>query len=164
MLKIYMCGITGVVNDRLACEKTAFGLNILKNRGKDAAGVSNGVVCNYDSLKIKGELCIGHVLHSVVNSIKQPISGKGTLVSNCEIYNWKELSKKYKIDCKNDSELLLKLLDKNKIFNYKILEELNVVWAFAYLRYNKLYLSIDILGVKPLWYCFTYNNSFCFSS
>jgi len=159
-----MCGIIGVLNDRLACQKTTDGIYILKNRGQDAVGTTNGKKISYNSQVLKGNICLGHVLHSVVGTVKQPISNKGKLISNCEIYNWKELSKKYNIDCENDSELILKLLDRKKIFDYKILEELNGVWAFAYLRDNKLYLSRDILGVKPLWYGQTKEKAFVFAS
>jgi asparagine synthase (glutamine-hydrolysing) len=147
-----MCGIIGCVNDPLAKQKIEKGIKLLYNRGKDSVNI----------LYTK-DYSIGHCLHSVVGNIKQPIKEKGVLTSNCEIYNWKNIAKNNNIKAHNDSELILKLLDKKKEFDYKLLDEFDGVWAFAYLKENKLYLSRDILGVKPLWYGFT-DKGFCFAS
>lgn len=46
---------------------------------------------------------------SVVNGIN-----KGRFVANCEIYNWKELNKKYNLKAKNDSEVLFRLIENNE--------------------------------------------------
>ncbi|MBW2971607.1 diphthine--ammonia ligase, partial [Candidatus Woesearchaeota archaeon] len=97
--------------------------------------------------------CIGHNLHSVVGTVPQPLSGKGTLVTNCEIYNWRELNIRHKIGAVNDADLLLKLLDKRGPGNIlEVLDELDGVFAFAYWRGDRVYVCRDMIGVKPVWY------------
>ncbi|MFB6190173.1 MAG: diphthine--ammonia ligase [Candidatus Nanohaloarchaea archaeon] len=96
-----------------------------------------------------GELPLGHVLHSVVSHVEQPLEGEGKLVTNCEIYNWEELAREHDVEADNDAELLLELLDRKGV---DALDELDGVYAFAYLREGELLLARDILGVKPLWY------------
>ncbi len=143
-----MCGIIGAFGKDCK-EKVEKGLDILKNRGKDGREVYNG-----------DNFCFGHCLHSIVGFVKQPIVGKGVLVSNCEIYNWEELNEKFKLNCSNDSEVLFKLLEEKEIM--EVLDLLDGVYAFAYYREGKLFLARDILGVKPLWYSF--NDGFSFAS
>ena len=134
-----MCGIAGIFNQENAEEQVKIALAVLKNRGKDASNI----------LTINDKSAVGHNLHAVINHIPQPLKGKGILVANCEIYNWKELDEKYQFNAKNDAEVLLKLLDQ---FGLSKLDKLDGVYAFAYLENNKLFLVRDILGEKPLWY------------
>lgn len=101
---------------------------------------------------------IGHVLHSVVGEVKQPLQEKGALSANCEIYNWKQLKNKYDLEAGNDAELLLKLLDKKGL---SALDEIEGVYAFAYLKDNEITLVRDKVGVNPIWYS---ENPFVFSS
>jgi len=116
-----MCGIIGIFNRDNSQKLVSKGLNILKNRGKDAEGI----------VKIENNT-IGHCLHSIVGkNIKQPLKGKGILSSNCEIYNWQELNDKFKLNARNDSELLFNLIEKNNGNTKKILNELDGVYAFA---------------------------------
>src|SRR3989344_2937682 len=76
------------------------------------------------------ENIIGHNLHAIVHTVPQPLaSQRAALVSNCEIYNWKELAKEHKIRAKNDSELLFKLL--KTLGMKKTLPLLRGVSAFA---------------------------------
>jgi len=143
-----MCGIIGVFGKdcKVKVEK---GLDILKNRGRDGRDIYSG-----------DGFTLGHCLHSIVGFVKQPIVGKGVLVSNCEIYNWKELNEKYSLNCSNDSEVLFKLLEEKDVM--EVLELLDGVYAFAYHRDGKLYLARDIIGVKPLWY--SLSDGFSFAS
>ncbi len=145
-----MCGIIGVFNSKSAEKIVDKGLDILKNRGKDGKA------------RVKaGRGVLGHALHAIVNHVKQPIEFMGSYISaNCEIYNWKELSEKYKIDAKNDAELMIRLLDKLGV--EKAVKEFDGPYAFAYLNDDKIYLARDIIGVKPLWYC--HNDGFLFAS
>lgn len=145
-----MCGIIGILNNKEAKTKIKTALAMLKNRGQDAS----------NSLEINKNSFFGHTLHAVVNHVEQPLQGDGTLITNCEIYNWKELSEKYDLNAKNDAEFLLKFLDK---YSLEKLDELDGVYAFAYHNKNKIYLVRDIIGVKPL--CFSYTtDDFMFSS
>ncbi|MDD3083704.1 MAG: diphthine--ammonia ligase [Candidatus ainarchaeum sp.] len=152
-----MCAIIGAINFYNNEEIVKNGLKIMKNRGKDYSKI----------IKYK-KIVFGHNLHSTINYVEQPlVSSKGILISNCEIYNWKELSKKYSIRAKNDSELLLKLFDKtdlNKI--HLIIEELDGDFAIAYYskKKEKIILARDIVGVKPIVYFFDKKEKFCFAS
>lgn len=158
-----MCGIIGFFNNKNAFKLAINGLGLIKNRGKDGFGIASDKKAVHkkkldDVNKIKSENIIGHNLHSVVNNIMQPFFNKDSrFVINCEIYNWKELSLKYNIKARNDSELVFFLLEKKGI---KILDELQGVYAFAYWKKDKVYLARDIIGVKPIWY----SRTFCFCS
>ncbi len=157
-----MCGIIGVFDDEEAVSKVLSALKVIENRGKDGFGIAygNNILCENTlnnlerSLKnLKALDCLGHNLHSVVGKVLQPLSGKGVLVANCEIYNWKELNEKYELDAINDADMILKLLDKKGMSNFTdILGELDGVYAFAYWFGDNVYVCRDIFGVKPLWY------------
>ncbi len=161
-----MCGIIGFFDYDDSAQKTVKGLQIMKNRGKDYYGISNGKETIYSKklsqLKLEGKNVIGHCLHAMVSVVPQPLKAKGFLVANCEIYNWKKISKKYKYDACNDSEALLKLLDEKEL---KALKELDGVYAFCYWKNNKVVLCRDIIGIKPLWYSYDEKTGrFCFAS
>ena len=173
-----MCGIIGMFNYENALGYVLNGLKAIENRGKDGFGVffdSNIVydktldglkesVSKYSIKNVKNAL--GHNLHSVVNYVFQPIVSKdkkSALAINGEIYNWKELNKKYSFNAKNDSELVFFLLQKKGINAIaEILDELDGVFAFAYLHNNFVVVARDIIGVKPMW--FSLNKGFAFSS
>ncbi|MBW2995603.1 diphthine--ammonia ligase [Candidatus Woesearchaeota archaeon] len=80
--------------------------------------------------------------------------------ADCEIYNWQELNKKYKLNAKNDSELLFLLLKKKNVED--VLREIDGVYAFAYVKDGKVFIARDIIGVKPLW--FSCSDGFAFAS
>lgn len=162
-----MCGIVGIFNQEKAFDRLQKALALLKNRGKDGWGISDGqIIINSSNLKkidlSKSKNLIGHTLHSIVDYLPQPIKKKGILVANCEIYNWQELAEKYHFNSKNDAELILDILDK---FNLKKIDELDGVYAFAYWNENRLYLVRDILGEKPLWFVQNkHKKTFAFAS
>jgi len=109
-----MCGIIGIFGEK-KLDLIKAGLKEMQNRGKDSSNFHSGN--NY---------VIGHCLHSIVNHIPQPVFSKDKkkiLISNCEIYNWEELNKKYKLNAKNDSELLFLLLQKKGINNINELSQ-----------------------------------------
>lgn len=133
-----MCGITGG-------EKAEKLLQHLEHRGESR---------NFDA----GDFPLGHVLHSVVGEVEQPLTGDGKLVANCEIYNWQELAEDYNLKVRNDAELLLELLDEKGI---DAIELLDGVYAFAYYNNGELILARDKLGVKPVWFS---KESFAFAS
>lgn len=139
-----MCGISGSWDE----EKTSALVDALEHRGQS---------CKF---KKNNNFYLGHVLHSVVGDLEQPVKNKGLLSANCEIYNWRELNEKYRWNTENDAETLLKILDKK---GSEALEELDGIYAFAYLREDELIIARDRLGVNPVWYV---NNSedFAFAS
>ncbi len=143
-----MCFIYGVFNSQM------HSLSSVYNRGKDGAGyisdVSKGFYKNPKNLKPKyKKFLFVHFLHSVVGHQKQPFKDKGIFITNCEIYNWRELSKKYSFNAKNDAHLFFLLIEKKGLNS---LAEIDGVYSFAYFKDNKLYLGRDILGVRPLFY------------
>ncbi len=169
-----MCGIVGHFNNNDAVKNSVKGLKIIKNRGKDGFGIAidSAVLFNKSLNKLTKAVshlnsnnAMGHCLHSVVGFLPQPMISdktKAKFVINCEIYNWTELNEKYKFNAKNDSELVLKLIEKNGLKNItKTLNELDGVYSFAYWYKNKVYVARDIIGIKPLWYSLSDGFAFC---
>jgi len=106
------------------------------------------------------EYSIAHTLHSIVGCVEQPLESEfSTFTGNCEIYNWQKLAEKHNLEPSNDADLLHKLLDKKGM---EALKELDGVYAFAYVKKDKVYLARDKLGVKPLWH--TKEENFHFAS
>jgi asparagine synthase (glutamine-hydrolysing) len=68
----------------------------------------------------------------------------------CQLYNWKELNKKYKLNAKNDKELLRMLLEKKNVA--EVLKEIDGEYAFSFEKNNKMYMARDILGLKPVFF------------
>jgi len=128
----------------------------VKNLGKlmSYRGIDGFNAINYENYSI------GHLLHSIVGFVKQPIIMKDSLlVTNCEIYNYEELAKKYGLSVSNDADLIIKLI--NKIGLLKAIDELDGVYSCCYIKKNKVHLFRDKLGEKPLWFS---QGKFCFAS
>ena len=157
-----MCGIIGIFNSKGAYEKIAEGIDCQKQRGNDAFGIANGKevfhFASFTEMKNKkalGKNLVAHNLHSIVGFVEQPLRGNGILAVNGEIYNWQELCREHRINAANDSELLLKLIEKEKKLTAgklgKILDGLNGDYSFAYWFGGKVFLARDLMGIKPLW-------------
>jgi len=160
-----MCGIIGVFNQENAFSLVKSGLGIIKERGRDGCGYFDGSravhkriieeLTSSDSRNV-----IGHVLHSIVNTVFEPIQDKSAVLgANCEIYNWGELAKKHKLPSDNDAVLLLKLI--NRLGVEKALDEVRGVYAFAYWKGDEVWVARDIIGIKPLWFSLEGGFSFC---
>jgi len=150
-----MCGIFGY-SGREKLEKSFF--QLMKHRGPDAAKKKK--ISNWN---------LGHLRLAIIDkssSANQPYEKNGAVLTfNGEIYNYIELRKKYfpdlKLNTNSDTEILIMLLNK---FGLKILNELNGMFAFAYLNKKKeLFLVRDRFGVKPIYYTKIKKN-FYFSS
>lgn len=139
-----MCGIAGA-SRRGTAEKI---LGHMEHRGDSQKTVETG------------NFSLSHRLHSVVGDFEQPVGDQKILSANCEIYNWEKLNEKYGWNTENDAETLLKILDEKRV---SALEELDGIYAFAYLSGNDIILARDRLGVNPLWYSKTKGN-FAFAS
>ncbi len=90
--------------------------------------------------------------------------GRYVMIYNGEIYNYKELAKKFNLELKtkSDTEVLLKLFERlgsemlsllNGMFSIVILDKLN----------DRFFAARDRLGVKPLYYSHN-NGTYIFSS
>ncbi|MBS3135807.1 diphthine--ammonia ligase [Candidatus Woesearchaeota archaeon] len=157
-----MCGILGIFN---ASGNVKEALLSMAERGRDGCGICDSSNCHYSpdiaGLPAITTNCMAHLLHSVVGCVNQPLKKKGIFIANCEIYNWNILDKKYSFNSRNDAELLMDLLEKKGI-SEEVLDELDGVYAVAYLGEGKVHIMRDILGVKPLWY--SIEEGFCFAS
>lgn len=150
-----MCGIFGYTGSK-NLEKHFF--KLMEHRGPDAKGI-----------KKNDNLTLGHLRLSILDldsNANQPFVKDGAnLVFNGEIYNYLELQEKYlskhQFKTRSDTEVLITLLNK---FGLNILNELNGMFAFAYLNKNQeLFLVRDRFGVKPLYYAII-NENIYFSS
>ena len=150
-----MCGIFGYTGSE-KLEKHFF--EFMKHRGPDAR-----------CIKKDDHLTLGHLRLSIIDldsDANQPFEKDGSiLVFNGEIYNYLELQKTYlsgyKFNTRSDTEVLITLLNK---FGLDILNELNGMFAFAYLNKKKeLFLVRDRFGVKPVYYT-QVDKRFYFSS
>ncbi len=148
-----MCGILGSINHKLdiqLCNKALY------HRGPNQ---QNSFSDNRVNL-LHTRLSIQDVSHGA-----QPLEiDEYVIIYNGEIYNHKEIRKKYKLECKTDSdtETLLLLYIK---FGKSILNELDGMFAFSiYDKKNKkLILGRDRAGKKPLYY-YKKDDKFCFAS
>lgn len=91
-------------------------------------------------------------------------SGRYTIIYNGEIYNFKELKKKFNLITRSnsDTEILLELFAK---LNLDCLKHLNGIFAFIIFDNleEKAYCARDRLGVKPLYFS-NIGNSYYFCS
>ncbi|VVB74477.1 Amidophosphoribosyltransferase [Candidatus Tiddalikarchaeum anstoanum] len=135
-----MCGIIGAFNVKNHKEIVKKGMKIISYRGRDSKNIISAK-----------EYSIGHLLHSIVGFVKQPIKFEDSiLIANCEIYNYEKLSKEYGLDARNDADLIIKLVKKAGL--KKALKLMDGVYAFAYIEGSKVYLARDLIGEKPIWY------------
>ena len=175
-----MCGITGIISNEIDVQKYVRQHNKLEHRGKDDEGflvigpdsiprTFTGVntpaefqgenVTNSQSLSPKAIL--GHhrlSIHDLTANGHQPMSDssqKYWLVHNGEIYNYKEigleLADSYEFKSDSDSEVILAAYSQ---WGDDCWEKFNGMWAVALLdiQSQKLMLSRDRFGVKPLYY------------
>lgn len=154
-----MCGITGYISDQVNTIELKEAVDSLKHRGP-----------NNQSFWERNGIGLGHTRLSILDLSEhsnQPMhshSERYSMVFNGEIYNYIDLSKKYKIKLDNpsDSELILKLFEK---IGADFVKELNGMFAISILdRQTKIiYFFRDRLGIKPLFYFFDGEN-FAFAS
>lgn len=132
----------------------------MKHRGPDAS------LCYQESAGSK----LGHNRLKILDLDKrsnQPFNsadGKYSIIYNGEIYNYRDLAKKYGLKLRTtcDTEVLIELYIK---IGPKMLEEVNGMFAFVILdkESQEFFVARDRLGIKPLYY--TKNNGrYIFSS
>ena len=105
-------------------------------------------------------------INGLNNKSDQPfIFNKKTLICNGEIYNYKELQKKYNISLISDSdcEIILHLYEIMSV--EKFINELDGVFSFIIFDQEKYEIIVghDPLGIRQL-YWFHENNNICFAS
>ena len=140
-----MCGIAGTFGSQTPLVQAT--LDSLFHRGPDGNGFQN----------IYGTT-LGHTRLAIIDveGGEQPLSntsGSAWLVVNGEIYNHKDLRKRfpdYAFKTDSDSEVILPLWEQ---YGTKTAEMLDGMFAFALVDDNgKFYMARDPIGIKPLYY------------
>ncbi|MDH3521453.1 MAG: asparagine synthase (glutamine-hydrolyzing), partial [Myxococcales bacterium] len=148
-----MCGIAGIYDLEGASVDPAplsRMVGTLRHRGPDDSGVWTD-----------GPVGLGHARLSIIDLAggSQPMSnpaGNLHISFNGEIFNYRELRKDliargHRFATKSDTEVILHLYEER---GEACVEELNGQWAFAIwdARREKLFLSRDRVGIRPLYY------------
>jgi asparagine synthase (glutamine-hydrolysing) len=157
-----MCGLIGAIG-KDSYSFVQANLPFLQRRGPDSQGI----------ISVNNNLTLGVARLAMTDPhprsnqpMLDPLNGN-IIVFNGEIYNYSEIKKNLnshgiKFNTNSDTEVLLKALDYHGT-NY--VDNLEGMFAFAFYlkRENKLFLSRDYLGKKPLYYSLG-TNYFVFSS
>ena len=142
-----MCGILFSTANTIDFNLFQSALNRMAYRGPDAAGVLQ-----------HQNVLLGHRRLAIVDlddRSNQPFvsnDGRYVIVFNGEIYNFKELARRYQFDLRtsSDTEVLLALY---QLLGAKMLPELNGMFAFVIMDKvsGEWFAARDRLGVKPLY-------------
>ena len=157
-----MCGLIGAIG-KDSYSFVQANLPFLQRRGPD----NQGVILINETLTLGAARLAMTDPHPRSNQpMLDPLNGN-VIVFNGEIYNYSEIKKNLgsrgiKFNTNSDTEVLLKALDYHGA-NY--VDSLEGMFAFAFYlkKENKLFLSRDYLGKKPLYYSLG-NGYFVFSS
>jgi asparagine synthase (glutamine-hydrolysing) len=155
-----MCGLFGIVGEKIDTKSFTECLNLISHRGPDAYGIE----------KIKNVI-LGHRRLSILDlstHATQPMYSKNNkyaIVFNGEIYNYKKLEKFLDVELHttSDTEILVEMISK---FGFKsTLDQIDGMFAIAVfdIENNLIYLARDRMGEKPLYYGLQ-NGTFYFSS
>jgi len=159
-----MCGISGLINrrgNRVDPGTLEAMIAPLSHRGPDGKGIFLGAGAG-----------LAHARLSIIDLAggAQPMStadGSLWITFNGEIFNYLELrdeliQKGHRFATRSDTEVILHLYQEE---GEDCVRRLNGQWAFAIwdVTQNKLFLSRDRLGVRPLFYTQT-NDKFLFAS
>jgi asparagine synthase (glutamine-hydrolysing) len=151
-----MCGIAGFVSTQYKETDLKNMTHALRHRGPDAAGFY------FDEKKGIG---LGHRRLSIIDlseNANQPFFSHNTryiAVYNGEIYNYKEVAQKELLSLKTQSDTEVFVENFNKKGAQSV-EDFSGMFAFAVWDTveEKLYLSRDRVGIKPLFYYFDGKN------
>ena len=151
-----MCGIFIAFSKKevsLDIDKCRLSLKKMSHRGPDFM---------FDSLQFKDRLYMGQTILSITGSPDNELlnyqvskNNRFNLVLNGEIYNYKELAKKYLnndiLPTGTDTEILVNLYE--KLSPKKIANELNGMYAYCVYDRKKqiIYISRDLIGEKVLY-------------
>ncbi|MDO8356006.1 MAG: asparagine synthase (glutamine-hydrolyzing) [Nitrospirota bacterium] len=151
-----MCGIAGIVKyPNAAVEKPLLQrmIGLVNHRGPDAAG-----------FHLSGPVGLAHARLSIIDvgGGHQPMHNEDKTVwitFNGEIFNYVELredliKKGHRFQTQSDTEVIVHLYEEK---GEECVHDLNGQWAFAIWdsRRERLFLSRDRLGVRPLFYAQT---------
>lgn len=161
-----MCGIAGILSfqSRINQQSVTKMLDSIRHRGPDDRGLWQSQ---------SGTVVLGHCRLSILDLTKsghQPMlstDGNTILVFNGEIYNYRELRKRFfpgddSFSSSGDTEVLLRLWER---MGEDCLQYLRGMFAFAVWneQTKELTLARDPCGIKPLYYAQT-DDAFIFGS
>jgi asparagine synthase (glutamine-hydrolysing) len=134
-----LCAILGYIGkiDEKIFKKA---LDLMKNRGKEYQGIvkNSKAIFGFNRLAIQN-----------VSINKQPLKIEDKFFAfNGEIYNYKDLIKKFKLNVSTEIEVIAKLWEK---FGVEFVKYLDGMFAIA-IYDDKLYLFRDEFGKKPLYF------------
>jgi len=159
-----MCGIAGILNlDGAPPSSSRVGamLDALTHRGPDDSGV-----------RVEGPCALGHRRLSIIDVAggHQPMTnedGSLWITFNGEIFNYLEIRewlepRGHRFATRSDTEVILHLYEEK---GEECVHDLNGQWAFAIwdTRRQKLFLSRDRVGVRPVYYA-SVGHRFLFAS
>jgi asparagine synthase (glutamine-hydrolysing) len=155
-----MCGILFTNKKNISSHRFSNALSLMSHRGPDFI----------DSLVLDDDIKLGHTRLSIIDineRSNQPFwsqNKKYVMVFNGEIYNHKDLAKKYKINTKtaSDTEVLIELF---VILGVEMLNHLNGMFSIVIydIANQDFFVARDRLGIKPLYF-FKKNNDIIISS
>ncbi|HEX7905921.1 MAG TPA: asparagine synthase (glutamine-hydrolyzing) [Chitinophagaceae bacterium] len=156
-----MCGIAGFVSRKFNRQQLQKMTDVLSHRGPDADGIfydeANGVGLGHRRLSIID-------LSSAANQPFYSADGRYVMIFNGEVYNYKEVAEKYKIQPRthSDTEIIIEAFAKAGIDS---INDLNGMFALVIWdrHTEKLYLVRDRVGIKPLYYWYL-EGHFAFAS
>ncbi|MCR5001968.1 MAG: asparagine synthase (glutamine-hydrolyzing), partial [Lachnospiraceae bacterium] len=158
-----MCGIFGVINKKIDKDLADKCVDRMAHRGPDGRGVwqEKGTTLGHRRLAIL----------DLSENGTQPMTyddGRYVLVFNGEIFNFLEIrdelrDKGYDFKSDSDSEVLLASY---KEWREKCLDRFNGMWAFLIWdrKEERLFVSRDRFGVKPLFYARIDDGGLAFGS
>jgi len=144
-----MCGILFTNEPNVSKESFGAALHMMNHRGPDAYGLWTGKGNYLGQTRLK--------IIDLDNRSNQPFwsaDGRFLLIFNGEIYNYKDLVRKYNIPQKttSDTEIVIEMFSR---FGARFLDCLNGMFALVILdtTTNEVFIARDRLGVKPLYIC-----------
>ena len=143
-----MCGLAGFLTPSFTEDQLHTMTRCLQHRGPDAEGFF---------FDCKAGIGLGHRRLSILDlsvAGNQPFysrDGRFIMIFNGEVYNFRELARKYNITprTQSDSEIILEAFAQKGLTVYRILMECLPLLSGIQLS-KKLYLIRDRIGVKPL--------------
>lgn len=147
-----MCGIAGLIQKKNVSKD-------VKERFLDSAKLMNHRGPDYMGVYEVDNVFLVHFRLSILDidpRSHQPFcsaSGSNICVYNGELYNYKSIGSKLRVNWRTNSDTEV-MLESFEHFGYNILPEWNGIFAAAILNEEQKELSLirDRLGVKPLYY------------
>jgi asparagine synthase (glutamine-hydrolysing) len=167
-----MCGIFGIINNKSIDIKYIFNaFSKIKPRGPDRSKIiyADDYFLGFHRLALNCLSINGDQPFILVDKLTKK---SFYLLINGEIYNYKELANEYDIDLNSHSSDCSIILDLYKKLNYdfdKLNKKINGEYAMVIIELidnniTNIKLSTDPLSVRPLFYGYSKNNIFGFSS